>query len=124
MHFNHAGMVALPVARSTPHRARPKQGLMREWAGATSGTDRVKTRAQCGALLLQLRQPTRAHCKTLTFLHAVCHQHVYKFLPAPCNKFTLEFHVMSSEGNQVYVPGSYCNAAAMPEAKKMILKVE
>lgn len=68
MHLYRAGKVALTVVHLSDHWARP-EAFGWEWAWTTSGTDGVKTRAQCRALLLQLRQPTRTW--TLTFPRAV-----------------------------------------------------
>lgn len=90
-----------------------KQVLMREWAGATSGTDRVKSRAQCGALLL----PTRA----LVFRHAVRHKHcsfpTNSFERRATNLITLEFHATASQSRTDFIPRSYRNAVAKPGRK-------
>lgn len=65
-------------SRPFPRTLSKTKTSVHVWAGgATSGSDGVKTRARCGALLLQLCQPTCTGCKTLAFLNAVCHKRIY-----------------------------------------------
>lgn len=65
-------------SRPFPRTLSKTKTSVHVWAGgATSSSDGVKTRARCGALLLQLCQPTRTGCKTLAFLNAICHKHIY-----------------------------------------------